>query len=176
MTINIIGRKITVKDSFNVAAEKELRKLNKFFDDNAEANITVTGRKDRLTVEATINNKGMIYRSEATSEKFEEAMKSVVSDIIRKIRKNKTKMEKRLREGSFEDIVAGLDNEPVEEEGIEIVRTKKFAVKPMDPEEAVLQMEMLGHQFYLFRNMETDQISVVYRRKDGHYGLIEPEN
>ncbi len=176
MIINIIGRKITVKDSFEIAAQKELKKIAKFFYDDTEANITVTGRKDRLTVEATINNKGMIYRSEATSEKFEEAIKSVVSDIIRKIRKNKTKMEKRLREGSFEDIVSGLDAEPIDEEGIEIVRTKRFSVKPMDPEEAVLQMEMLGHQFFMFRNIESDQISVVYRRKDGNFGLIEPEN
>ena len=177
MTINIIGRKITVRESLYTAAEKEFKKIAKFFDDDAEANITITGRKDdRLTVEATINNKGMIYRGEATSERFEDAAKSIVNDIVRKIRKNKTKMEKRLREGSFEDIVAGIDNEPVEEEGIEIVRTKRFAVKPMDPEEAVLQMEMLGHEFFMFRNIETDTICLVYRRKDGNYGLIEPEN
>ena len=176
MIINIIGRKVTVKDSFKVAIEKELKKLSKFFDEEATANITITGHRDRLTLETTINNNGMIYRGEASAEKVDEAIKTVVNDIIRKIRKNKTKMEKLLREGSFEDIVAGLDAENVAEEGIEIGRTKRFSVKPMDPEEAVLQMEMLGHEFFMFRNMETDQISVVYRRKDGHYGLIEPEN
>lgn len=175
MIININGRKIAVKDSFRTAIEKELKKLNKFFDDDATANITITGHRDRLTLETTINNNGMIYRGEASAEKVEEAIKTVVNDIVRKIRKNKTKMEKRLRTGSFEDIVAGLEDEVVEE-GIEIVRTKRFEVKPMDPEEAVLQMEMLGHQFYIFRNMETEEINVVYRRNDGYYGLIEPEN
>lgn len=177
MTININGRRIAIKDSFRACAEKELKKLAKFFSDDADANITVTGHRDTLTVEATINNNGMIYRGEASSEKMEDAMKTVVNDIVRKIRKNKTRMEKRLRSGSFDDIVAGLDNEPVlEENKIEIVRTKRFSVKPMDPEEAVLQMEMLGHQFYVFRNMETEEINVVYRRNDGYYGLIEPEN
>ncbi|MBR4282920.1 MAG: ribosome-associated translation inhibitor RaiA [Clostridia bacterium] len=176
MTININGRKITVKDSFKTAIEKEMKKLVKFFDEDATANITITGHRDRLTLEATINNNGMIYRGEASAEKVDDAIKTVVNDIVRKIRKNKTKMEKRLREGSFEDIVAGLNADPVEEEGIEIVRTKRFSVKPMDPEEAVLQMEMIGNEFFMFRNVETDEIRVVYRRKDGNYGLIEPEN
>ena len=175
MTINIIGRKITLKDSFKDLATKEIGKLSKFFGDDADATITVSVVKGRQTVEATIKSQGMIYRAESTSDRMEDGIKRVTDDIIRKIRKNKTKMEKKLRAGSFEDIVAGIDNTPVEEEGIEIVRTKRFPIKPLDPEEAALQLDLLGHQFYMFRNIASGEVNVVYKRKDGGYGLIEPE-
>jgi putative sigma-54 modulation protein len=106
---------------------------------------------------------------------MEDALDKAVDDLIRKIRKNKTRVEKRLRGGSFDAPPLWDELEPEEETKLDIVKTKKVPVKPISPEEAVLQMELLGHAFFMFRNDETNEINVVYRRKNGDYGLIEPD-
>jgi len=179
MKITITGRKVNLRDSFKERVNKKLTKFDKVFGDDAEATVTVTLEKDRKTVEITVRSKGYIYRAEETSSDMDDALDSAVDHLSRQMRKNKTKLSKRIKADSAAQIFA-----PIEEEGgavdeeldFQIVRSKKFAVMPMSIEEAILQMNMLGHQFYMFRNDFSNEINVVYRRKDGNYGLIEPEN
>ena len=130
--------------------------------------------KSAKIVEITVAHGGMIFRAEERAEDMEDALDGCVDSLVRQIRKNKTRVEKRLRSGAFD---AYTDMEPVSEElDFDVVRTKKIPLnKPQDVDEAILQMNLLGHQFYVFLNAVTNQINVVYRRKDGGYGLIEPD-
>ncbi len=114
----------------------------------------------------------MIFRAQERSDDLEDALDMCVDSIVRQIRKNKTRIEKKLRDVSFDDILYDMD---VEEEDLEVVRTKTVILKPETVDEAILQMNLIGHMFYMFRNAETDSICVVYRRNDGGYGLIEPD-
>jgi len=178
MKITITGRKVNLRDSFKERVNKKLTKFDKVFGDDAEATVTVTLEKDRKTVEITVRSKGYIYRAEETSSDMDDALDSAVDHLSRQMRKNKTKLSKRIKADSAAQIFA-----PIEEEGgavdeeldFQIVRSKKFAVMPMSIDEAVLQMNMLGHQFYMFRNDFSNEINVVYKRKNDTYGLIEPE-
>jgi len=173
MKNTITGRKITLKDSFKTLVEKKLSKFDRIFGDSAEANITVTLERNRQTVEVTIYHAGMVYRAEETAVDMNDALDEVIESLSRQIRKNKSRLEKKIRTAGA---VEYFDYEPEEEEESEfkIVRSKRFEVKPLDVEEAILQMNLIGHQFYMFRNVESGDINVVYRRKDGNYGLIEP--
>ncbi len=178
MKTTIIGRKCTPKDSFRDHAEKKLKKIDKFFSDEAEAKITVTVEKPEQIVELTIKNRGMYFRAEESAADMNDAFDACVDFIIRKIRKNKTKVSKKLREDAVIDWAADFDiddDDDAEEGEFDIIRSKSVVLKPEMPEEAILQMEMLGHRFYLFLNGENEKICVVYKRKDGGYGLIEPE-
>lgn len=173
MNITVVGRKCTPRDSFKERAEKKLRKVEKFFGDSASAKVTATVEKNTQAVEITVFNDGMIFRSQAKAENMNDALDSCVDLLIRQIRKNKTRLEKRIRSEAFDDFVG---QDAVEEEvEFELVRTKSIPIKPQSVEEAILQMNMLGHQFYMFRNAENESIAVVYKRDDGGYGLIEPE-
>ena len=174
MKITITGRKIELTDSLREVTEKKIAKLSKFFSDDAEANVTLSVEKDRQTVEATIFHGGMIYRAEETSTDMYAAIDRVVDVIERQIRKNKTRLEKKLRASAFEK-AADFDDSFEEEKEFNIVRTKRYSLKPMSPEEAILQMNLLGHEFYLFKNAETNGNNLVYKRKNGNYGLIEIE-
>lgn len=174
MKITITGRKVSITPSLSDRVEKKLSKLDKFFETDAAADVTVTQEKNSQRVEITIRNEGMLFRAEGTATEAAEAMDKLVDVLFRQIRRNKTRLEKRLRTGAFVGEAAG-DNDSGTEE-IRIVRSKKFPVKPMDVEEAVLQMNMLGHQFFMFRNMDTNEINVVYSRRDGDYGLLEPNS
>jgi len=169
MKLTITGRKVDLKDIFKNRVEKKLEKFRKFFEEEAQAFVTVSVNKDRQTVEITIKNKGIIYRSEETTRDMQFSLDNAVDSLMRQINKNKARLEKRLREGAFEDIPA----EPAETE-YEIVKIKTFPVKPMNIEEAILQMNLIGHEFYTFLNEETESMSVVYRRHDGGYGVLEP--
>ncbi len=173
MKTTIIGRKCTIKDSFKLHAEKKLQKIEKFFSDEAEAKITVTVEKPQQIVELTIKSRGMFFRAEESAKDMEDALDTCIDFIIRKIRKNKTKVSKRLRDDVIDNWVA----EPMDDDegDFNIIRSKSVILKPEMPEEAILQMEMLGHQFYVFFNGESEKICVVYKRKDGGYGIIEPE-
>ena len=179
MKITITGRKVNLRDSFKELVYKKLGKFNRFFGDDAEANVTVTLEKNRQTVEITIRSRNMIYRAEETSLEMEEALDKAIDHLQRQIRKNKTKLDKRLKD-STTDVAADFsaleaETEDVEEEReFQIVRSKKHPVRPMNIDEAILEMNMSGHEFYMFRNDFTNAINVVYRRKDGNYGLIEP--
>ncbi len=171
MKITVIGRKCTPRDSFKEHAEKKLQKIDRFFGDEASAKVTATVEKTSQTVEITVNNDGLIFRAQAKAENMNEALDECVDLLIRQIRKNKTKLEKRLRSGAFDDY-QGLEDEEPE---FLLVRTKTIPIKPQSVDEAILQMNMLGHKFYMFRNSANDSVAVVYRREDGGYGLIEPD-
>lgn len=179
MKIIITGRKVNLKDNFKERVEKKLNKFTRMFDDEATANVTVTLEKNRQTVEVTIKNRGLIYRSEHTDKEMNDALDKVVDSLGRQIRKNKCKLEKRLRSADIDEFIK---EENVSEEEValvngdyKVVRVKHFDIKPLMIEEAILQMNMLGHKFFMFKNNDTDEINVVYVRKDGTYGLIEPE-
>ena len=176
MRINITARKVNLRDNFKERVEKKLKKFNRMFGEDAEARVTVTLEKNRQTVEVTINNDGMIYRAENTASEMNDALDQVVYLLGRQIRKNKSRLEKRLREGTIDEYIAeSPELEDVEEElSFEIVRRKSVPVKPLSVDEAVLQMNMIGHKFFMFRSVDTNEINVVYLRENGDYGLLEP--
>ncbi len=175
MKFKVIGKNIVVTEALKETAIKKVGKLDKYFRRDAEAQITLSVQKNRHIVEVTIPFEGGILRAEEDSQDMYASIDKVIDSLERQIRRNKTKLEKKVHDGSlrFENIQ--LDDDAEEEPKFEIVRTKKFAIKPMTVEEAVLQMNLLGHQFFMFSNAETNEANVVYRRKDGNYGLIEPE-
>ena len=171
MNITIVGRKCTPRENFKERAQEKLRKVEKFFGPDATAKITATVEKNQKICEVTLTKKSMIFRAQERSDDLEDALDMCVDSLIRQIRKNKTRIEKKLRDVSFDDVLA----EDYAEEEFEVVRSKTVVLKPETVEEAILQMNLLGHMFYMFRNAETDDICVVYRRNDGGYGLIEPD-
>jgi len=153
-------------------AEKKVGKIDRLFRNESEAFITFSMERGRFTIELTLSNNGMFYRvRETTSDAF-ASVDSACAAIERQIRKNKTRLEKKLRDGAFEREIKPMYVEPEEDE-FAVVRTKKFPIKPMTVEEAILQMNLLEHEFFVFKNHDDeDAFSVVYRRKDGGYGLI----
>jgi len=173
MTINITARSTTVRDPFRQSLDKKLSKLDRFFEDEATANVTVSNQNGRETVEVTIKAGGMVFRSEKTTGDRLDSLDVVVDALFRQIVKNKTKLEKRLRKTAFDP--SYQDDFIGAEPSYEIAKTKKFPVRPMDVEEAILQMNLIGHSFYMFRNSDIDEICVVYKRKNGDYGVLEPE-
>ena len=173
MKANIIGRKVEITDKLRNITEKKIEKLSKFFKDDAEATVTFSEQKLDKTVEVTIFQGGMIYRAEERNRDEFAAVDKVVDVIERQIRKNKTRLEKRLRDAAFAAVPE--TDMPEEETEFKIVKTKKHSVKPMSPDEAILQMNLLGHEFFLFKNSKTDENNIVYKRRDGNYGLIETE-
>ncbi|MEG1835758.1 MAG: ribosome-associated translation inhibitor RaiA [Oscillospiraceae bacterium] len=173
MNITIIGRKCTPRNSFKERAEQKLLKVEKFFGNDANAKVTATVEKNIKIVEITLTRGGLIFRAQERSQDLEDALDACVDSLIRQIRKNKTKLEKKLHEASFDDILTSAEDE---ETNFEIIRIKSIFLRPQSIDEAVLQMNMLGHQFYMFRNATTDLVSVVYKRADGGYGVIEPND
>lgn len=173
MKITITGRKCSPRDSFKERAEKKLAKIGRFFGEDCEAKVTVTVEKSSQAVEITVNNGGMVFRALERAENMNEALDKCVDTLIRQIRKNKTRIEKKIKSGSFEAFVG--ETEVDEEVEFELVRRKSVVLKPQSVDEAILQMNLVGHQFYLFLNEENGVISVVYKRNDGGYGLLTPE-
>ena len=170
-----IGKNLEVTDDLKDAVEKKFgRKLTKYFFDDTEVNVTMSVERELQKLEVTIPMHGNIIRTEQASNDMYSSIDLAVEALYSQLSKHRKKLIDHYQSGGFtqEYIDEDLDEE---EEGIRIVRTKRFAVKPMDPEEACLQMEMLGHTFYVFRNADTDEVAVVYKRKDGAFGLIEPE-
>jgi putative sigma-54 modulation protein len=175
MNIKFVERKVNLRDNFKELTEKKLAKFNRIFDEDANAIVVVTVARNRQTVEITISQRDMICRAEATSEEMNEALDMVVSKLSSQIRKNKTKLERTKKVKNFDLSQETSDiNTETEETEYEIKRVKKFFVKTMSVEEAILQMNMLEHVFFMFRNDQNDEINVVYVRKDGSYGLLEP--
>ena len=179
MKFTFTGRKLEITDDLRKYTEKKFAKLDKFFSNDSEANIVCRIERGRYTAEATVRSANMDFRAQDSSGDMYASIDEVVDMIERQIRKNKTRLEKRLRYGAFErevppGIVATAD--AVEEEKYDIVRRKRFTIKPMDIDEAILQMNMLGHLFYAFKNAEDEnRFCVVYHRNDGGYGLIESD-
>lgn len=175
MNVNYIGKKTTVKDSFKEYAEKRLKKLEKFFDDSPSANIVVSNHGATETVEVTIKSRGIFFRAEKSASDRQTAMDLVTDVLHQQIVRNKTRLENRFKEAPAPEVL--FENEEqfeIPEAADILVKTKKFQVGVMDAEEAILQMNMLGHEFFMFRSGETGEINVVYRRRDGNYGLLEP--
>ena len=173
MKTTILLRQVTIGDDVRILIEKKIKKLDKFFLENAEAFVTLSKKREHEILELTITAAGSLFRSEVEGPSFCHAIDTAVNVIERQIRKNKTRLEKRLREGAFLD---GGDAEPaeiVEEETEFKIRKKSFDLKPMTPEEAIMQMNLIGHEFFVYEDQETGEINVVYKRKDGAYGLIE---
>ena len=180
MRFTFTEKKITTSPDLRAYAERKIGKLDRFFRDESDAFVTFSLERGRHIAEVTLRNGGMFYRvSEQTGDMY-ASIDSAVASIERQIRKNKTRLEKRLRAGSLTEKLAdapALVAEPVEEEeDYKIIRTKRIAIKPMSVEEAVLQMNLLGHDFFVFRDQDNEEkYAVVYRRKSGGYGLIEDE-
>lgn len=174
MNINITARKTTVKDSFRERAEKKLAKLDRFFDNDAQAIVVVTNEKERETVEVTVQSRGMLFRAERTTSDRLDSLDQVVDALMKQIVKNKSKLEGRGKTVAVATPVEGYED--LQDEQYQVLRSKKFPIKPMSVDEAILQMNMLGHGFFMFRSADTNDICVVYKRKDGNYGLLEPSN
>ncbi|MBE6586114.1 MAG: ribosome-associated translation inhibitor RaiA [Ruminococcaceae bacterium] len=174
MKITIVGRQLNVFEDTKALIEKKLAKLDKFFKDGtAEAVVTLSRKRNTSTVEVTINASGTLFRSEVDADDFRDAMDETIDRIERQIRKNKTRLSKRLRETAFIPDPLPVEAEIEEDPGL-IIRTKQFEYHPMTPEEAIMQMNLLGHSFYVFNDVASGDTCVVYVRKDGTYGLIEP--
>lgn len=174
MRFVISGRNIEVTDGLRAAVEEKLGKLDRFFTKDTEVIVTLSVEKERQKIEVTIPVKGNIIRSEQVSNDMYVSIDLVEEIIERQLKKYKNKIiEQKQNQAVFAQEYIEKDYE--DEAEVKIIRTKKFGVKPMDPEEACVQMELLGHNFFVFYNSETDQINVVYKRKGNTYGLIEPE-
>lgn len=172
MKLTIVARKVTMRPSFAEKTQQKLDKLDKFFAKDADCTVTVTQLpRDTLQMEATVRYGGVVYRAETVNEDANDGVDVLIDLLIRQIRKNKTRLEKRLRSGAFP---AGEPQEEEAEEEYHVVRRKRFAVRPLDVEEAILQMNLVGHQFFTFLNADTGDVNVVYRRQNGDYGLLEP--
>ncbi|MBN2795226.1 MAG: ribosome-associated translation inhibitor RaiA [Clostridia bacterium] len=174
MRITVSGKNINVRESLKEYIEGKMSKFDKYFTTDIDVKVTLSVEKDRHKVEITMPLKqGVTFRAEETSDDMYSSVDMVMDKLTKQMRKHKTKIEKRyhkhesIRASQIPDYEGDFDEK-------KIVRTKSFPIKPMDPEEAVLQMEMLNHDFYVFMNGETEEVNVVYIRKDGNYGLIEP--
>lgn len=174
MTITYTARKVTLRDNFKERVEKKLAKFQKIFSDKAEAHVVVTVEKNRQTVEITIRDNKMIYRAESTMSEMNDALDRVVDILMRQIRKNKTRLEKRVRAGGIDALTAEMPAQEEPEEEYQVVRKKQVMLKPISVEEAILEMNMINHDFFMFINAETDEMNVVYRRANGNYGVLEP--
>lgn len=174
MKMSISGRHMNVTDDVRAWAEKKFKRLEKYFRREAEAQLTFSTMKhgSMVKLEATINHRGWVYRTETVNHDPLSVIDKAVDVIDRQIRRNKAKLEKKFHSGAFDNMESESGFEP---NNNKIVKTKKFPIKPMSVEEAVLQMDLIGHEFFMFRNAEDEEINVVYKRKDGNYGLIEPE-
>lgn len=174
MKLTVVGKNITLTDALKDIVEKKLSKLDRYFTPEVDMRVTLSVQKNRQTIEVTIPFNGMIIRGEESTDDMYASLENVVEKIEKQIIKNKTKFERKLHVGSLR-----LKDIPTYDYGDEddnkIVRTKRFAIKPMDVEEAVLQMDLLGHNFFVYKNAYSNEVNVVYKRKDGNYGLIEPE-
>ncbi len=177
MQLNFAGKNVEVTQALKDVTEKKLVKLEKYFQRDIVGNVTFSTEKNRKIIEVTINLPGTILRAEESSDDMYASIDRAVDILERQIRKYKTRLQKRYQNNEtirFENVIplpVGDDNEKSS-----LVRKKKFTLKPMSAEEAILQMELLRHNFFVFQDAETEDISVVYKRKDGNYGLIEPEN
>lgn len=174
MKFVIVGKNIDVTEGLRTAVEDKIGKLEKYFNPETEAHVTLSVEKERQKIEVTIPVKGSIIRSEQVSNDMYVSIDLVEEIIERQLKKYKNKLVDQKQSVSFFK-KEFIEKDYMDEEEVRILRTKKFDIKPMYPEDACIQMELLGHNFFVFCNAETDQVNVVYKRKGNTYGLIEPE-
>lgn len=175
MRFEFRGKNIEVTDALKEYTTKRLSKLEKYFDDSRDAQVAMSLEGERHKVEVTIPLNGMILRGEEASEDMYSSIDLVEEKLEKQLDKYKTKLSKSHRSAGLKKAMLGTPASPnTSVEPFKVVRTKRFALKPMDEEEAIMQMNLLGHSFFVFFNSKTDEVNVVYKRKDGNYGLIEP--
>lgn len=172
MNFQVRGKNIEVTPALRDYVEKRLTKLEKFFDGIIEVQVTLSVEGDRQKVEVTVPAEGLILRAEESNADMYSSIDLVSEKLERQIDKYKTKLTKRLRNAGFREFPMAEHRESDEPK---VLRSKRFALKPMPTDEAIMQMNLLGHNFFMFTNSETEEVNVVYKRKDGNYGLIEPE-
>ena len=174
MRISISGKNLSVSEYLRDTAEKKLSKLSKFFPEDTEAQVTLSVEKNRHIVEVTIPYEGRILRAEEASGDMYASLDNVGAKLEKQVERYRTRSAKAQR--IRQEVISSdaVLPEAEEEKAPRIVRNKKFEIRPMSEEEAMLQMEMLGHSFFVFENAATGEINVLYARKDGNYGLIEP--
>ncbi len=173
MKIKIFGKQMNVRESLETLILGKLSRFDKFFGEDTEALVTCRTRKGARIIEITVNYGKTLFRAEAESETFMTALDRATEALEGQIRRNKTRLEKRMRDGAF--VIEYGDDDEYEEEGEFSIRRKSFPFKPMSCEEAILQMNLLGHSFFAFTDADTGGVCVVYKRKEGDYGLIEQE-
>ena len=174
MRFQYTEKKVSLPENVHKYAEKKVMKLERFFGDDADALVTFSVEKDRNKVEITVHAANTYFRaSESTSDMF-ASIDAAVATIERQIRKNKTRLERRMKGGDFHVPDSDDPAAEIEEEGEFNIRTKTFPMRPMTPEEAILQMNLLGHTFFMFTDAESGNICVVYKRKNNDYGMIMP--
>ena len=174
MKFIIMGKNIEVTEGLRSAVDDKIGKLEKYFTDETEVHVTLSVEKDRQKIEVTIPVKGSIIRSEQVSSDMYVSIDLVEEIIERQLKKYKNKLvDKQQAAANFRQEY--IEKDYVDDDEVKIIRSKKFDIKPMYPEDACVQMELLGHNFFVFCNAETDQVNVVYKRKGNTYGLIEPE-
>ncbi|MCL2164234.1 MAG: ribosome-associated translation inhibitor RaiA [Oscillospiraceae bacterium] len=175
MKCTIVGKNMSVSSILKERAIKKINKLDKFFSSETEANATMSILKNWHIFELTIKHKGIVFRAEERSDDMYASIDRAVDIVERQIRKNKTRLSRKIHEAAFKITDVMDETIYVEEEyEFKVVRSKKFSLKPMTAEEAILQMNLLSHEFFVFVNSDTRQVNVVYKRDSGDYGLIEP--
>lgn len=175
MKVIISGKNIEVSDYLRNVVDKKAHKLERYFKPDTEMQVTLSIEKSRHIAEVTIVCDGIVLRGEEATGDMYSSIDVVLKKLERQMRKHRTKLEKRLKDDAFaEGAVYDYYQDDFEEEEPQIVRNKKFVARPMDIDDAVMQMELLGHSFFVFRNMHNNEVNVLYRRSDGNYGLIEP--
>ncbi len=178
MTFDMVGKKMEVSDELKRYAEKKVGKLDKYFKKDASAHLKFSIERGNHNVEITVQNESINFRAHESTQDMYSSIDNAIDSIVRQIHKNKTRLEKRLRQGAFErePAVEGITPEVYEEVEFDLIRTKRFSIKPMSPEEAILQMNLLGHHFFVFKNLsDNEAFAVVYKRNDGGYGMIEED-
>lgn len=175
MKVIFVERRLNSNDNTISRAEKKLAKLDRYFNQDAEATVRLSKERELFSTEITVHSSSMFFRSQEKSDNQSTSIDMAADSIEKQILKHRTKLGKRIKEGAFDkNSDSAMLEEPEEE--LKIVKIKRFDLKPMSPEEAVLQMTMLGHTFYTFKNVEDNgRFSVVYARKNGDYGMIESE-
>lgn len=174
MNISINGRHITVHDDLKELIAKKLAKFDRFFPNGADASVTCRKIRENECMEITISVNGTLFRAEESTPSFQTSLTKCIDTIEGQIRKNKTRLEKRMK-SSFVTPIPEAGEAMIEEEGAFDIRTKRFCLKPMTVEEAILQMNLLGHSFYVFEDADTSETCIVYKRNAGSYGVIIPD-
>ena len=173
MKVTVIGKNIDVTPALREIVERKILKLDRYFNPNVEARATLTVQKNSQIFEVTIPFNGVILRCEESTDDMYKSIDLVQAKLERQIRKQRTKLQRRsnesLRFSNFDEVALEEDDQG------EIVKVKKFNIKPMSTEEAILQMELVEHNFFVFKDSDTDNVNVIYKRKDGNYGLLEPD-
>ena len=173
MNTTISAKKMQIPQNFTEYATQRIdSRLGKFFGDDADAKIVLSELKNQIVLELTVKYNSIIFRSERSAEDKYVALDDSIDKIIRQIRKNKTKVEKKLKDSAFKEAFAYPVPDTID---YEVIKRKKFKMRPMDIDEAILQMNLLGHSFFMFTNAETGQINVVYKREDDNYSVLEPD-